>query len=102
MAELVIAVSLRIDPAKREEATAAAVEVMRATRQEPGCMAYTFSVDLEDASRIHVFERWASQEALDSHFRAPHMAAFQQKMGGFGVKDMKIEKFEIAKAGPLR
>ena len=102
MAELVISVSLRIDPAKRDEAVAAAVEVMRATRQEPGCIAYTFSTDLEDPSRILVFERWASQEALDGHFRAPHMAAFQQKIGGFGVHDMKIEKFEIAKSGPLR
>ena len=102
MAELVISVSLRIDPAKREEATAAAIEVMRATRAEPGCVAYTFSTDLEDPSRIHVFERWASQGALESHFRSPHMAVFQKKMGGFGVKDMKVERFEIAKAGPLR
>ena len=102
MSELVIAVSLKIDPAKRDEAAAAALEVMRATRAEPGCVAYTFSTDLEDPSRIHVFERWASPEALDAHFRAPHMAAFQKKMGGFGVSDMKVEKFEIAKAGPLR
>ena len=102
MSELVISVTLRIDPAKRDEAVAAAVDVMRATRQEAGCIAYTFSADLEDPSRIHVFERWASQEALDSHFRAPHMAAFQQKVGGFGVRDMKAEKYEIAKVGPLR
>jgi quinol monooxygenase YgiN len=102
MAELVISVSLRIDPAKRDEAVAAAIDVMRATRAEPGCIAYTFSTDLEDPSRIHVFERWASQEALESHFRAPHMAAFQQKVGGFGVRDMKAEKYEISKAGPLR
>src|SRR5262245_52627254 len=102
MPELVISVSLRIDPAKRDEAAAAAIEVMRATRAEPGCIAYTFSTDLEDPARIHVFERWESQEALERHFRAPHMAAFQKKIGGFGVKDMKAERYEIAKAGPLR
>jgi len=102
MAELVISVSLRIDPAKREEATAAALEVMRATRAEPGCKAYVFSTDLEDPSRINVFEHWESQAALEGHFKSPHMAVFQKKMGAFGVKDMKAERFEVTKAGPLR
>jgi quinol monooxygenase YgiN len=102
MAELVIRVSVQIDPAKREEAFGAAIEMMRATRAEPGCIAYTFSADLEDPSRIHVFERWASQDALDIHFKAPHMAAFQAKLGGLGVRGMQAEKYEIAKVGPLR
>lgn len=102
MAELVISVTVHIDPAKREEAFAAAIEVQRATRAEPGCIAYTFSADLEDPSKVHVFERWASEEALEAHFTAPHMAVFQKKLGGLGVKGMQADKLEIAKAGPLR
>jgi quinol monooxygenase YgiN len=102
MAELVISVTVQIDPAKREEAFAAAIEVMRATRAEPGCIAYTFSADLEDPSKVHVFERWASQDALTAHFKAPHMAAFQKKLGGLGVRGMQAERYEIASVGPLR
>jgi quinol monooxygenase YgiN len=102
MAELVISVTVSIDPAKREEAAAVAIEMMRATRAEPGCIAYTFSADLEDPARIHVFERWASQEALDVHFQSPHMATFQKKLGALGVRGMEAQKYEIANVGPLR
>jgi quinol monooxygenase YgiN len=102
MPELVISVTVQFDPAKRDEAFAAAIEMMRATRAEPGCIAYNFSADLEDPSRVHVFERWASQDALDVHFTSPHMATFQKKLGGLGVRGMDAQKYEIAKVGPLR
>jgi hypothetical protein len=29
------------------------------------------------------------------------MAAFQKKVAGFGVKEMKLEKYEVAKVGPV-
>ena len=98
---LVIAGTIRIDPAKRDAAAAAALEIMRATHEEPGNLAYAFSSDLGDAGLIHIFEKWESQAALDFHFKTPHMAAFQKKMGGFGVKEMKLEKYEIASVGPV-
>ena len=98
---LVIAGHIRIDPAKREAAVAAADAVMEATRREQGCLAYTFSADLHDEGLIHLFEEWDSQDALDAHFKAPHMAAFQAAIPGLGVKEMKIRRYEVSAAGPL-
>jgi quinol monooxygenase YgiN len=98
----VIAGRIRIDAAKRDAATTAALEVMEATRREPGCISYTFSADLADDGLFHVFEEWESQEALDLHFRTPHMTRFQGQMGGFGVQDVQIQRYEIASVGPLR
>ena len=98
---LVIAGHIRIDPAKREAAVAAADAVMEATRREQGCLAYTFSADLHDEGLIHLFEEWDSQDALDAHFKAPHMAAFQASIPGLGVKEMKIRRYEVSAAGPL-
>jgi quinol monooxygenase YgiN len=98
---LVIAGHIRIDPAKREVAVAAADDVMEATRREKGCLAYTFSADLHDEGLIHLFEEWDSQEALDAHFKAPHMATFQAAIPGLGVKEMKIRRYEVSSAGPL-
>jgi hypothetical protein len=49
---LVVAGSVRIDPARREEALRAALAMMEATRREAGCRAYTFSADLADPGRF--------------------------------------------------
>ena len=98
---LAIAGTIRIDPAKQAVAIPAAVEMMAATRAEPGCISYAFSADLEEQGLIHVFEEWESQAALDAHFKAPHMAKFQQAMAGFGIREMKVQRYEIASVGPL-
>jgi quinol monooxygenase YgiN len=99
---LIVAGEIEIDPARREDAIAAAREMMDATRREPGCTAYVFSADLADPGRFRIFEEWESQAALDAHFAAPHMAAFQGRIGALGVRGMRIQKYEVARAGPLR
>lgn len=99
---LVVAGHVTIDPAKREEAIEAARAVMAETRKEPGCRSYVLAADLEDPGRFVIFEEWESAEALRAHFGTPHMAAFQEAMGGFGVRDMQVQRYDVASAGPLR
>ena len=99
---LVVAGIVRLDPAHREEAIEAAREMMNATRQEAGCISYTFSADLEDPGTFRIFEEWKDQAALDAHFEAPHMATFGAKVGGFGVKEMSVQKYEVGSVGPVR
>jgi len=96
-----IAGTIEIDPAKKDEAAVAALEIMRETHKEEGNLAYAFSQDLEDDGLIHIFEKWESQAALDFHFKTPHMAEFQKKMGGFGIKGMNLEKYEVASVGSV-
>lgn len=98
---IIVAGHVRIDPAKRQEADAAAQDVMAATRAEAGNISYTFSADLGDPGLIHIFEEWKSQADLDVHFQTPHMATFQGKFGGFGVKEMKLQRYEVASVAPM-
>jgi quinol monooxygenase YgiN len=99
---LVIAGVIRIDPARHEDAVRAAVEMQEATRAEAGCISYSFSADLAEAGLFRIFEEWESPEALGAHFRAPHMAKFQGAVGALGVREMKVQRYEIASVGPLR
>ena len=99
---IVIAGHFVLDPSKREQAVAAAREMMSETRKEPGCISYTFSADLEEPGRFRIFEEWESEEALAAHFQAPHMARLQQEMSGLGVREMKVQRYEVAKVGPVR
>jgi quinol monooxygenase YgiN len=99
---IVIAGHVALDPAQHDPAVAAAREMMRETRREPGCISYTFSADLEEPGRFRIFEEWESDEALRTHFTSPHMARFQKAVGGLGVREMKVQRYEVAKVGPLR
>ena len=91
-----------IDATKIAIAIPAMREMMDASRKEPGCRAYTFAQDLYEPARFHILEEWESEEALKLHFATPHMAKFQQAMGGLGVKEMKAEKFSGTSLGPVR
>ena len=84
---LVIAGTIRIDPAKQALAEAAAREMMQATHREAGCIARTSSPRPERA-RAHASLRGVGvEDALEAHFVAPHMATFQRAVAGFGVKE---------------
>jgi len=99
---IVIAGSVAIDPANRADAVSAAVAMMAATRQEAGCISYTFSEDLEEPGSFRIFEEWESAEALGAHFEAPHMAAFGAAIGAVGVREMNVQRYEVASVGPVR
>ena len=47
-------------------------ELVRASREEPGCLGYTLNQSRDDA-RVHAFiEFWADQAALDAHGASAH------------------------------
>ena len=99
---LVIAGTIDVDQTKWNEAISVVTEMMRATRSETGCEAYTFSADLEDPGRFHLFERWASPDALAAHLEAPHMATFQAAAARLGVRATEIVRYEVSSSGPVR
>jgi len=99
---IVIAGQVQLDPANRDAAIAAAREMMSETRKEKGCISYTFSADLEDPGRFRIFEEWQDDAALAAHFKSPHMASFQKAVGGLGVREMTVQRYEVSKVGPLR
>jgi len=66
---------------KRDDFIAAAKACTEATRQEQGCLTYDFFQSVTDPNRFQSVETWESQEAIDAHFRAPHLAAFFEAVG---------------------
>ncbi|MGZ4772568.1 MAG: putative quinol monooxygenase, partial [Ilumatobacteraceae bacterium] len=64
---VIVGGTFELHPNERESFLASRIEMMRTSRDEPGCLEYTFAADPIDPSRVVLFERWASQEALDAH-----------------------------------
>jgi quinol monooxygenase YgiN len=97
---LVIAGTIKLDPAKRSQAEAA-FEIMRAaTLEEPGCIEYQAYLDRSDGGTFFMFEKWQDQAALNAHFASAHMAEFGKALGAAGVTGGEIVKYEVSKEGP--
>ncbi|MCH7788176.1 MAG: antibiotic biosynthesis monooxygenase [Acidobacteria bacterium] len=91
---IIIAGSLTLNPAKRADALAVAAPLMTATHQEDGCIEYVMYADPNDDTKIGIFERWESEDALKAHFASPHMAEFQGKVGDFEVSAMDVTRYD--------
>lgn len=66
----------------------------KASRQESGCIDYTFSVELSNPVMIRITEKWESMDALKAHFGEPHMAEFQKAMAAHPPKATDISFYE--------
>ena len=54
----------------------AAAPMLAASRDEPGCIEYRYSFDVEDPQTVVFFEAWETEAALMAHLGTPHMAEF--------------------------
>ncbi|MFC0508223.1 putative quinol monooxygenase [Micromonospora costi] len=61
---LIVAGSLYVDPAGRDDYLASCRDVVRQARSAPGCVDFAISPDLLEPGRINVYERWESPEQL--------------------------------------
>lgn len=78
---IVVNATIVADAASIKALQPAIAKMETASRAEPGCEDYTFSVELNDPTVIRITERWQSADALKAHFLEPHMAEFQAAMG---------------------
>ena len=93
---LIVAGTVRVAPEKLEALRPHAIDMIRATRQEHGCIAYAFSDDLAQPGLIHIFEIWRDEEALKAHGASEHMKVWRAAAGALGVADRQLKTYEIA------
>ena len=72
-----------------------------ASREEPGCLDYTFSVELNDSSTLRITEKWQTLDDLKAHFETPHMAEFQAVMGANPPQSIDACFYEAAEIQPF-
>ncbi|PQA88584.1 putative quinol monooxygenase [Hyphococcus luteus] len=68
--------------------------VVTATRQEDGCIGYSFGADVMEPDTLIVLEYWKDWAALDAHVKQPHMGAWFAKLGEIGVVSQEIRFIE--------
>jgi quinol monooxygenase YgiN len=75
-----LAVLAFVEPVAEPELLALAA-VVRATRQEPGCLEYVAHTSAKDPRQVLFYERWQDQAALEAHNQSAHLAAFRAQVG---------------------
>ena len=74
MSELHVVATIPVK-AEHVESLRKALAGCRATRQEPGCLAYDLYQSAAAPGVFVTVERWTDQAALDAHMQSPHVAA---------------------------
>ncbi len=87
---IVVQGTARVHPDDMPLLREAAAIMVPATRAEAGCNAYAYAEDLLEPGLVHVIEQWRDDAALEAHFAAPHMAAFNAALGKARVLALKV------------
>jgi quinol monooxygenase YgiN len=98
---IIVAGTVRVDPAKREAARGVMEKVITASLAENGCVEYSYAVDVLDPSVVRVFEVWRDRETLQRHFQMPHLSEWRAAWPSFGITDRKLAIYEVSATTPL-
>ena len=72
-----------------------------ASRDEAGCLDYTFSIEVNKPSVLRITEKWKTVEALQAHFQTPHMQTFQAAMGERPPASLDVKFYEVEEIHPF-
>lgn len=101
--EVIVAGWMDYESGDRDTMLRHLVELGHRTREEePGCLDYAMTADPADERRIRVYERWASQQALDEHFTTPHIKDFRTAVAELARVGVSLDAFSVTAARPMR
>ena len=90
---ILIAGTLDFDPARAEAAIREGEPYIEASRREPGCVAYNWSLDPLVPGRIHVYEEWDDEASLAGHFRDESYVSMRDHLGNYGLIGSSVHKY---------
>jgi quinol monooxygenase YgiN len=77
---LIIAGHVRVRPERRDALVAEFADLVRRSREAPGCLDVAVTADSVDPARINNYERWESAEHLDAWRAAAHAPDVGEEM----------------------
>lgn len=94
---------IELDPAQRDAALEAGRPHVIGALSQEGCLNYSWcpDPDPEFPGRIHVFERWASKEALAHHFKNKHYLNMRDTIGAHGIISAESFKYQVSAIGQV-
>ena len=88
--------TLRFPPDSVSQLLPHLIKFVEATKSLDGCIAYDVAEDITDPGLIRFSELWPSQQALDAHLSAPHIAPWREAAKEHGLLARHFTAYEIA------
>ncbi len=86
--------TIDVEASSRAEVMAASLDHQNTSLSEPGCLAYVFTIDPEMSGRVHVLERWESNEALEAYMQTPRAAEFAKYMNDMAQR-VAVTRYKV-------
>ena len=88
---LIVTGTVTARPDTLEEMLAAALEHVRRSRTEPGCLKHGVAIDAEDPLTLVFYEEWEDRAALEAHFQVPESLAFVKTMRSLAASQTQMK-----------
>jgi quinol monooxygenase YgiN len=88
-------------PEHRAQALDAFAVVVALSRQEPGCLDYSFTPDPDLPGRVRVFEDWVSDAALTEHLALPHVQELRAALAGLTRTGRSMTHHTVTASRPM-
>lgn len=98
---IIVAGTLRIPEDKVDDLMPLARHTLAASREEPGCIVYSYAFDAEDSGLMRIFEQWETREHLDAHQSQPHLRPWRAKLHEIGATERSLFTYETGSGQPL-
>jgi len=98
---VLIAGTVQIPAGDREKALAESADLVAETRTQQGCLHYVWSADPTSATRVYVYENWASVDDLAAHLAGPYYMQMLGILGKYEVTDTQVSKYKVALEEPV-
>ncbi len=97
---IVITGTIRIPAGSLQQVLPAMTAMIEGSRAEPGCLSYSYSLDVLDDGLVHVNEAWDSEASLAAHFETPHLKRWRSQFTQLGITDRDLTKLTVSKSVP--
>lgn len=74
----------------------AAAALVAATREEEGCLGYSFGEDVNDPNTLRISERWVDETAVAVHNKTAHLAAFMGALPELAPTAVRLARYDAA------
>jgi len=93
---LVVTGTMTVAPEDRERFAALVRRNIAQTRGTPGCIEYTFAIDVNDPNMFHNIEAWSGREALEAHMKSATMQEAFAEVATLRVLTREVTAYEVS------
>ena len=91
---IIVAGSFRIPPSMIEVVRPVMETMILASRDEEGCIEYSYALDVLDKGLVRVIEKWRDRAALEAHFRTAHIAEWRAQVSSLAMSERELTAHE--------